>query len=196
MGLPETIRVKISPEGAESIALAPVVVQDLALEELIQMMLGVTGKNVARIGELLQRGSLVSGASRFRWQGFQAEGSDLEALVARYPDPDPTRRFDASRCIQAVFRGGGARPLILEREAGSKRRILRSRSFWDVLMAHASGAAYVDYSYRESADVYRVAITPELNQALRDAAPLLAYSTFERQIAAGAATSIDLFVKR
>jgi len=72
MPLPEKIRVKLSSEAAESIALTPVVVQEMALRELIEHVLGVTGKDEARIRDLLLRGTLVSGASRFRWPGWEA----------------------------------------------------------------------------------------------------------------------------
>ena len=39
MALPQTIRVKLSSEAAESISLTPVVVQDLAVAELIEATL-------------------------------------------------------------------------------------------------------------------------------------------------------------
>src|SRR5450756_1325760 len=72
MALPPTVRVKLSSEAAESISITPVVVQEMPVRELVEYMLGVTGKDEARIRELLLRGSLVSGASRFRWTGWDA----------------------------------------------------------------------------------------------------------------------------
>ena len=47
MALPATVRVKLSSEAAESISLTPVVVQELPIRELVEHMLGVTGKDVA-----------------------------------------------------------------------------------------------------------------------------------------------------
>ena len=41
--LPQTVRVKLSSEAAEAIAMTPVVVQELPVRELIEHMLGVTG---------------------------------------------------------------------------------------------------------------------------------------------------------
>ena len=73
MALPPTVRVKLSSEAAESISITPVVVQEMPVRELVEYMLGVTGKDEARIRELLLRGSLVSGASRFRWAGWDAD---------------------------------------------------------------------------------------------------------------------------
>jgi len=64
MALPPIVRVKLSSEAAESISITPVVVREMPVRELVEYMLGVTGKDEARIRELLLRGSLVSGASR------------------------------------------------------------------------------------------------------------------------------------
>ena len=41
MGLPRTVRVKLSSEAAESITLTPVVVQELPVRELIEHTLSV-----------------------------------------------------------------------------------------------------------------------------------------------------------
>src|SRR5580704_16937349 len=105
MGLPQTIRVKLSSEAAESISLTPVVVQELAVRELIEHMLGITGKDEARIRELLKRGTLVSGASRFRWAGWDADAEGVRDVLGTFPDADPSQRFAASRCVRAILRG-------------------------------------------------------------------------------------------
>src|ERR1700690_2849100 len=106
MALPQTIRVKLSSEAAGSISLTPVVAQELPVRELIEHMLGVTGKDEQRIRELLLRGTLVSGASRFRWTGWTADLESLRELLASFPDPDPSRQFAAERCVRATLRGG------------------------------------------------------------------------------------------
>ena len=62
MSLPETVRVKLSSEAADYVSLTPVVVQELPLRELVEHMLGITGKDEARVRDLLLRGTLVSGA--------------------------------------------------------------------------------------------------------------------------------------
>src|SRR6516162_9046880 len=98
MALPQTIRVKLSSEAAESIALTPVVVQEMAVRDLIEHVLGVTGKDEARIRDLLLRGTLVSGASRFRWTGWEAAPDGLREMLATFPDPDPLRAFAAAAC--------------------------------------------------------------------------------------------------
>jgi hypothetical protein len=195
VSLPEIITVKISSEGVESIAMSPVVVQQMPAAELVGMMLGVTGKDAVRVRELLLRGSLVAGGSRFRWQGFEAEIEDVTGVLRSYPDADPARPFDSGRCFQIVLRGG-ARPLTVEREAGEKKRMFRNRSFWDELMEIAAGPAYVDYSYKERADVYRVQLNYEQQTKLGEAGKLLAYSTFEQHVRAGGITQIELYTRR
>src|SRR5215472_9677548 len=106
MALPETIRVKLSSEVAESIALTPVVVQEMAVRDLLEHVLGVTGKDEARIRDLLLRGTLVSGATRFRWGGWEAEPDALRELLCTFPDPEPLRTFAAAACVRATLRGG------------------------------------------------------------------------------------------
>src|SRR3974377_991167 len=106
MALPPTVRVKLSSEAAESISLTSVVVQEMPVRELVEYMLGVTGKDEARIRELLLRGSLVSGASRFRWAGWDAGAENLRELLATFPDPDASRPFAAANCTRAILRGG------------------------------------------------------------------------------------------
>ena len=93
MPLPETIRVKLSSEAADYVSLTPVVVQEIPLRDLVEHMLGVTGKDEARVRDLLLRGTLVSGASRFRWTGWEADIESVRVLLAAFPDPDPARAF-------------------------------------------------------------------------------------------------------
>jgi hypothetical protein len=95
MSLPATVRVKLSSEAAEGISITRVVVQDLPLRDLVEHMLGITGKNEARVRELLLRGTLVSGASRFRWTGWEADLDGLRELLATFPGDDPARPFAA-----------------------------------------------------------------------------------------------------
>src|SRR5437868_13064499 len=155
MALPETIRVKLSSEAAESIALTPVVIQEMALRDLIEHVLGVTGKDEARIRDLLLRGTLVSGASRFRWVGWDAEAEGLRELLATFPDAEPLRAFAAEGCVRAILRGG-RQTIEIPRDAGARKGMFQRRSFWDDLMsvAGAGTAAYLGYSYRERADRY------------------------------------------
>lgn len=197
MALPERVRIKLSSEVAEAISITPVVVQEIAIRDLIEHMLGVIGKDEARVTEILLRGTLVSGASRFRWVGWEADHPSVRAILATFPDPDPTRTFDPALCVRAVLRGA-SRAIELPREIAAKKPFLRRSSFWDVLMeaARSQTAQYVGYSYRERADAYAVPVTAGLLQHLRNGARLITYSTLRDQIRVVNLETMDLFVIR
>ncbi|HVX66777.1 MAG TPA: hypothetical protein VHA11_09260 [Bryobacteraceae bacterium] len=197
MGLPESIRVKISSEEAEFIALTPVVVRQMPLRELIELLLGSTGKEPPRLVALLRTGSYVSGASRFRWEGFAATPEEVEALLATFPDHDPARPFAESHCVRAVLRGPDT-AIEMTRAAASERRMFRKHTFWDILMQFAEAAAprYVAYSYRERADHYEAVLDTAAAAALRESAGTLRYSTLEAQVRRARLDRIELFVER
>ncbi len=184
MSLPETIRVKLSTEAAESISLTPVVVQDLPLRELMEHMLGITGKDEERVHELLLRGTLVSGASRFRWAGWDASRDGIRGMLASFPDPDPGRPFQAGMCTLVVMSGPKFR-IEISREAAIKKPLLRRTSFWQILIDVGSGGnpLYSGYSYKDRADWYRVDLSPPAADQLRSGARLLRYATLRGQIA-------------
>ena len=197
MGLPGTVRVKLSSEAAEAISLTPVVVQEIPIRELVEYMLVVAGKDSSRIRELLRRGTLVSGASRFRWQGFEAEAEALDEVLASFPDPDPSRSFAAAACLRAVLLGG-RRPVELSREAVSRKGLFERAAFWDLLLetVAAGEIAYSGYSYRERADRYTREFVREEIDRLRAAASAVRYSTLRDQIQTAAFRRAELFVGR
>jgi len=197
MALPDRVRVKLSSEAAESISLTPVVAREMPLRELVEYMLGVTGKDEARIRELLLRGTLVSGASRFRWAGWEAEPQALRDLLAGFPDPDPARPFTPDRCVRAILRGG-RQAIEIPREAGLRKPFWRRNTFWKLLMdAVADGPPrYVTYSYKDHADMYQAALTLPAAERLRSSARLLTYTILSDRIAGEAYTSVDLYTTR
>ena len=197
MALPETIRVKISSEVAEFISITPVVVREMPARELIEAMLGVTGKDAARVREILRRGSLVEGASRFRWDALDADQPAIESVLATFPDPDPARPFTRGLCLRAVLKGPNTR-IDIPRQAGSERRIFRKRSFWEVLMEFAEAAAprYLGYSYRERADHYAIPVAPVESVRLCASASTVRYSGLAAQVRRARLDSIDLYVER
>ncbi len=197
MPWPEIIRVKLSSEGAEYISITPVVVRDMPLGELVELMLGVTGKDAARIRELLLHGAFSSGATRFRWSGFDADRAALDALLARYPDAEPALPFDAARCTRAVLKGPACR-IEIPREAASKRRLLRGGSFWDTLLrlARSGEMRYLDYSYQDRGDWYRVGLSAAAAEELRASAKLLAYGALAGRLRRAAVEEADLLVER
>ena len=197
MSLPATIRVKLSSEAAEGISITRVVVQDMPLRDLVEHMLGITGKDEARVRELLLRGTLVSGASRFRWTGWDAELDGLRELLATYPGDDPARMFASARCVRAVLRGG-RQAIQIPREAGARKPLLRKASFWDVLMdlAAAGEVQYLHYSYKDRADCYRFDMPLAAAEKLRAASEALKYSSLREQIQSAGFVWAELLVER
>lgn len=195
MALPATVRVKLSSEAAGYIAMTPVVVRELPLNELLEHAAAALGPDPDRIGDILKRGSLVSGASRFRWEGWTPDAAELAAAVARLPHAEPDRPFSAAACTQATLTGPAAR-VELPREFAARRRFLRRRSFWDCLMAQAGPAVYVTYLYRERADLYRAALDADAIEMLRTAAPLLPHAATARYLQTARITTLDLLTSR
>jgi|SRR5579863_498563 len=201
MSLPETVRVKLSSEAAGYVSVTPVVVREMPTRDLVELMLGITGKDEARVRDLLLRGTLVSGASRFRWTGWEADREAVRSLLSTFPDPDPARPFAAGRCILAVLRGS-RHPIGIPRDIGTRRRtlarIFRRASFWDLLMriAAAGEPRYSEYSYREHADVYQLRIGAADAQRVREASRLVRYSALELQIRNAPIDAADLYVVR
>jgi hypothetical protein len=197
MGLPPTVRVKLSSEAAESIAMTPVVAQELPIRELIGHMLAVTGKDPTRMKEILLRGTLVSGASRFRWNGWSVDDDSLREILATFPDPDPTRVFDSVRCARLVLRGG-RHPIEIPREAAARKGLFQRETFWDVLMqmVPAASLTYAGYSYRDGADRFTRDLTLEESARLREVAGAVKYSTLRDQIHTVAFTSVEVFATR
>ncbi|MBN9656806.1 MAG: hypothetical protein J0H49_01430 [Acidobacteria bacterium] len=181
MALPQQVRVKLSSEAAEYVALTPVVVQELPFTELMQHVATAAGADPARVREILKRGTLVSGASRFRWEGWVCEEADAEAAVALLPKPDPGRRLDPACCLKATLASATSR-IDIPREAALPRRFLRRRSFWQSLLAASSDTRYLTYSYRDRADHYRVELSAEACEQLRKDTALLKFDGLKQQI--------------
>lgn len=201
MSLPDKIRVKLSSEAAEYISLTPVVVQEMTTRELVEHMLGITGKDAVRVRDLLLRGTLVSGASRFRWSGWEADAEAVRTLLATFPDAEPGRPFAAASCVRVVLRGP-RQPVGIPREIGSSHglvaRMLRRMSFWDLLMQIAASGAlkYAGYSYRDRADIYQLLLGGPEARRIRDASHLVSYTALETQIRNTPIDSAEFYVER
>ncbi len=174
------------------IAITPVVAQDLDLRELVDVVLASTGKDLPRIQDLLRRGSIVHGLSRYRWQSLELQVDELAVLLSSFPDPDPSIPFSGERCTQIVLSGHLAR-IPIPKEAAVKRRLLKRTSFWDKLIEVAPSPDYQNYSYRDKMDVFRATVPPG---HIREAAALLTYSTLVRQLEAATIEIIEFLVRR
>jgi hypothetical protein len=177
--LPETIPVRYTEEEAGYVTVRPLVRQTFRLDELLDMILSVAGKDEARIRQLLHSGTVVYHFYRYSWAGFDANEAELAAALSRFPDADPSRPFAPGQCTNAVFEGAGANPrhlLDLDRAAASKRRFFRGQSFWERLLEIAAeeNPAYQRYSYGRRADLYRLDLDAENTSRIAEAANRLA----------------------
>ena len=197
MALPQTVRVKLSSEVAEAISITPVVLQELPVRELVEHLLGIAGKDEPRIREMLLRGTVAIGATRFRWAGWEADRESLRELLATFPDADPARPFAAAGCIRATLRGG-RHAIEIPLEAAARKSLFQRKTFWDLLMevVGASGPAYYGYSYRDRADRYVREFTPAEIERVRAAASEVRYSALREQIWSVGFTRAELYVTR
>jgi len=164
--LPETIPVRYTEEEAEYLSVRPVVRQTFRLEELVDMVLGVTGKDAVRIQQILRAGTIVFNYYRYWWTGFEAGREELKEVLARFPDTEPGRKFRAEECTAVVLEGPGSPARVtlqIERKEGERKRLLRSKSLWDLLLGLAGEQtpAYKGYSYARRADAFEVSLAEE-----------------------------------
>ena len=197
MALPEKVPVKISSEAAGYVSFTPVARQELEVSELVERILGVTGKRPSRVRDILSRGSFVSGSSRYRWEPFEAGSGELGAVLDRFPDEQPGRPFDSAKCTMVAFQGRRG-SLELLSETASKRRLFKKTSFWEVLMETfaKSSPVYGRYSYTDQADVYQVTLSLEILQTLLAETKLLKYASIAQELRFLEPESAELFVKR
>jgi hypothetical protein len=188
MPAPEIIPVRRTEEDAGYVTFRPVVRQNFRLNDLLGLVLGVTGKHPDRVRQILRSGSVSFHAYHYSWDGFQPDDAELAALLARFPDPDPARAFRPEACTAALIEGGSPpRALLdLERAILARRRFLRRRSFWDALLVLASREplAYDGYSYQWRADLYRLVLSNERTAALAVEAKSLAPRDLRRNLRA------------
>ena len=196
MPLPDRIPVKTSSDAGES-SLTRVFVEPIELTELVERMLGFTGKDAALLREVMARGSFVSGATRLRWEGLSISTVEAEQLLAKFPSPEPHRVFDASKCIGAQLLEGRV-PIEIPKEAAAARRLLRRKSFWDELMqlAEAKPLSYVDYSYKLRADRYRHELAVSETALLKEQASLLTHAGLAQYILENDFRTLELFTYR
>ena len=177
--------------------MVPVAAVTMTLDDLTGKILGVCGKDGERVAAIFSRGSLVSGDSRFRWSPIDASPDEVSALLGRFPDYEPDRSFDPELCVLMVFRDGRGE-FEIPREVGLQKRFLRRRNFWDEAMALAASVEprCERYSYSDEADVFTLALSAELRDALGALAGLLRYSSLEARIRGTGADRLWLFSHR
>jgi hypothetical protein len=199
MPLPETIPVRYTDEEAGYVTVRPIVRQTFKLEELLDMLLSVAGKDLMRVRQLLRTGTVVYHFFRYSWSGFDANESELAAALARFPDAEPSRPFPPEDCTVALFESGGAIPrhlMELSRSDGSKRRLLRGRSFWDQLLEIAANekVRYERYSYGRRADIYCLDLDGENTELISEAGKRFAPRSLHPVITVVSRSASILFV--
>ena len=197
--LPDSIPVKYTEEEAEYLSVRPVVRQAFSSTELVDMVVSVAGKDLARVQKILSAGTVVFHSFRYWWTGFEADPAALRELLQKYPDADPSRAFRAEDCAEVILESSGTPPrhsLRIRRDEAGKRRLLRSRSFWDNLMNLARNAAptYREYSYSQHGDIYALSLTPEQIARLAREATRSAPRTLRADLAVLSAISQIVFV--
>jgi hypothetical protein len=177
--LPASIPVRYTEEEAEFISVRPVVRQKFRVEQLVDMVLSVTGKDSARVAQILRSGTLVYNFYRYWWERFEPAAEDLDEILRKFPDPDPSRLFGAEACIAVEMESGGERPRALgeiRREEAERRGLFTNRSFWDGLMdaAREQPPMYQTYSYARRADLYVLPLSVDAAAGLARSAARIA----------------------
>lgn len=203
MALPETIAVKYTEEEAEYLSMRPVVRQTFRAAELVDMIVRVSGKDSERVQQILRSGTIVFHSFRYWWQGFEPDAAALREILATYPDPDAARVFRSEDCVEIILESSGSparHSLSVMREEASKRRLLRTRSYWDALIdfTKASAPRYREYSYALNGDIYTATLNAEqVARLTRDAsqyAPRALRGDITGILTAGVAISQLVFI--
>jgi len=81
---------------------------------------------------------------------------------------------------------------------GILRRLLHRPSFWDLLMdvGAAGNPQYSEYSYRDRADIYRLAMDGPKAQRIREGSRLVRFTALETQIRNAIIESAEFCVVR
>jgi hypothetical protein len=176
--LPETIPVRYTEEEAGDISIRAVKRQTFRIRELVDMILRVTGRDEPRVHQILRSGTVVYHFYRYWWQGFDADGASLSALLAEFPADEPQRPFREADCKTILMdpAAAGRRAIEIEQGESGRKPLFAARSFWDCLLAYAKSprVSYANYSFDRTGDLYQVSLEPEHRVALAKDATRLA----------------------
>lgn len=197
----ETIPVKFSEDLAQYAEIRAVRHQPMTLHELVGLVLTTTGKQPARIQEILRRGTCTYNIYRYWWEGIELDAATLAGVLAEFPDPEPTRALRAEACAWILLVSADEptpHTLLVEREVASRRRWLRRQSFWEGLLAlaEAKAPAYREYSYYHRGDIYACALDTRDLERLEAELARLASRGLRQQIARAAWRELQLFCPR
>ncbi len=169
-------------------SIRPVMRMGLRPEQLLELILGVTGKNPERVEQILRSGSVAAGGFRYWWEAVEIGAGELEPRLAAFPDADPARAFEAARCTLVVAEPAGSLKALAEfaAAAASRRKAFRRRSFWDALLAVAKEQAptYRSYSYARRGDLYALELPEDRRELLAEEARQFGVGDVKTQAAA------------
>jgi hypothetical protein len=171
MGLPQQIPVRYAEDDAGYVSVRPVEKQTFRLNELVDMVVSVVGKDAGRVQQIFRTGTVLYNGYHYWWDPISAEAGEVEGLVADFPDDDPSRPFDPEKVNSILLEsGGGTQRNVVEisREEASERKLFGKRSAGSVLIDFGAAAAprYEKYSHGRHADLFRVTLSFEQGQQL------------------------------
>ncbi len=165
MPLPAVIPVRYTDEEAGFVSVRPVLRMGLRPEQLLELILGVTGKTIERVEQILRSGSVAANGYRYWWEAVEVGAAELEPLLAAFPDADPSRPFEATRCILVAAEASASTAPLAEftPQAAARRRTFRRGTFWDALLSAAAEQppGYRNYSYAHRGDLYALELEAE-----------------------------------
>jgi hypothetical protein len=171
MALPELIPLRYAEEDAGYVSMRPAVSQTFRLNELVDMVVSVAGKDAEHVRKIFQKGSVAYNGYRYWWEPLETGQGEIEALVAGFPEDDPSRAFEAGKVTAIVLEsGGGTQRNLIEISAleASEKKLFGKSSPWEVVVyfAEANLPRYEKYSYARRADLFRLTIAFETAQQL------------------------------
>jgi hypothetical protein len=192
----EIFHVKLVSEAAEYISISQIMHKDFSLHDLIGAMLPVVGRDAARIQQLLGMGGFSNGEYKFRWEGREVAAIAIGQVLDTYPRPEPQRPFHGDACIMIRFIRD-VEVLSLPRAAAEKKGLFSRESFWDGLLALASGSLrYADYSFADQADVYALELGVDIAEKFRALLPLMKPKSAAERIERLRPKKIELLTQR
>jgi hypothetical protein len=180
MGLPQQIPVRYAEDDAGYVSMRPVVKQTFRLNELVDLVVSVVGKDAGRVQQIFRTGTVLYNGYHYWWDPLAAERGEVEGLVASFPDDDPARPFEPGKVSAILLEsGGGTQRSVVEisREEAREKKLFGKTSAWKVLTGFAAMPAprYEKYSHGRHADLFRVTLAfdqgQQLLQEMLEAAP-------------------------
>jgi hypothetical protein len=171
MALPELIPVRYAEDAAGYLSMRPVVNQTFRLNELMDMIVSVVGKDPERVHQILHTGAVVYNGYHYWWNPIPAERAEVTWLVESFPDDDPSRSFVPKSATAVLLESGGGtqRNLIeIAIQEAKEKKLFAKNSPWTLLLQAAADETprYEKYSYARHADLFRLTLSLDRAQAL------------------------------